>query len=488
MQGMLLLRMLISIRICLAAFCLLAYARLAGGAELDWGPLLSRDEAPSGEARWRALGPLLEFRTGTNGYRLAAVRPLFSREYDVSQRKTAQDVLWPVWTGKQWHNAATQTQWRCLLLMSWRNDDVQDPGARYSFRVLPFYFQGRDDAGRPYWALFPLGGTIRDFLFYDEVRFWLFPLYGRTRVDDLQGWFALWPVMTRAWNDEVERHRVFPFYGYSKRRDDFEKYFVLWPIWNHARYGYAGASGTGYVLFPLFGRVQLEDQESWMFLPPFFRFSRGAHFNQVYSPWPFIQISRGEVDQTYFWPLWGRKTAKGYEHGFMVWPVCMRTRQFSPRNDRQRSWVLPFVYFTDERQGLPAPETTRRVRKIWPLFTWHKQNDHSRLRVPTLLPFKDWEAIDRNYAPIWTLYSREATADTMEQEALWGIFRHRRGADGSRRYALFPLARFASRPSAGALEWSFLQGAVGYSRVAGQRRLRLLYFIKLPLGGTDADD
>ncbi len=470
----------------LAGLCLLAALPAAAAPEWDWGPLLARDTTLEGETRWRALGPLFEFRAGTNGCRLAAVRPLYSREHDGARRKLAQDVLWPVWNGKNWDGTAAQ--WRCLLLVSWRDDDVNDPRARYSFRALPFYFQGRDDAGRPYWALFPLGGTIRDFLFYDEVQFWLFPLFGRTRVDDLPGWFCLWPVMSRSANAEIERHRFFPLYGYSRRRDDYEKYFILWPFWNHARYGYAGASGTGYALFPLFGRVRLEDQSSWMFLPPFFRFSRGARLNQVYAPWPFIQVSRGMADQTYFWPLWGSKTTPGYAHGFVAWPICMRTRQFSRHNDRQRSWVLPFVYFTDENQKIPAPGVERRVRKIWPLFTRHVENGHSLLRAPTLLPFKDWEQIDRNYAPFWTLYRRETTPAAMEQEAFWGLFRHRRDADGTRRYALFPLARFTTRPADGMLQWSFLQGAVGYAREAGSRHLQLLYFLKLPLGTAPAEN
>lgn len=466
----------------LAGLCLLVATSAVAAPELDWGPLLARDTALDGEIRWRALGPLFEYRAGTNGCHLMAFRPLYSREHDFAERKLVQDVLWPVWFGKTWDDSANQ--WRFLVAVSWRDDDVNDPHARYSFQVVPFYFQGRNDAGQPYWALFPLGGTIRDFLFYDEVSFWLFPLFGRTRVGDLPGWFCLWPVIVRNHNAKVDRFRVFPFYGYSRRGDDFEKYFVLWPIWNYARYGYSGASGTGYMLFPFFGHVALEDQTSWMFLMPFFRFSRGEKLNQTYAPWPFVQVSHGMAEQTYFWPLWGRKTSPGRTYEFIVWPVCMRTRQFSKHNDRERRWVLPFVYFTDEDQKLPAPGIKRHGRKIWPLFTWQEENNHSLLRAPTLFPFRDRVHIDRNYAPFWTLYQRETTPEAMEQEALWGVFRHRRDADGNRRCGLFPLARYDVRPSENTLEWSLLWGAVGYRRAAGRRELHLLYFLRLPLAAA----
>lgn len=456
-----------------------AFSIFAPAAALDLGPIVCHDQSLTGETRWRALGPLLEFTSNTNGMKLCAVRPFFSREYEFEQHKIIQDVCWPVWTGKKWDDISTQ--WRCLLLVSWRNDDINDPQSRCSFRVFPVYFQGRNDEGESYWALFPLGGKIHNIFFYDTVKFLLFPLYGRTKVNDLQGVFALWPILSRSWNDEIERHRLFPFYGYSRRRDDFERYFVLWPFWNHVRYGYQGASGTGFVLFPLIGRVNLEDQSTWMFLPPFFRFSRGARKSQAYMPWPFIQIGRGEIDQKYLWPVAGLKRSQGYEYSFLVWPICTRVIHFSEESRRSRTWVLPFVYLTDAQQNFPKPEMQCKVRKIWPLFTMCRENDHSLLRAPTLLPFRDLEPIDRNYAPIWTLYSREATVDCVEHEAFWGVYRHRRTLAGVRNFTLFPLAQYARQPRDNSFSWSFLHGAVGYSRNNERRYVRLLYFIKINL-------
>ncbi|MCA1784801.1 MAG: hypothetical protein LC657_02335, partial [Desulfobacteraceae bacterium] len=310
----------------------------------DWGPFYSRDRTPANEERCRALGPFWETRNGENGDNLLALRPLFSREHDVYQRRTVRDFMWPVWTGKLSYERSSQ--WRCLLLMTWRNDDIYDPESRHAFQILPVYFQGRADDGESYFAVFPLGGRIRNFLFYDEVRFTLFPLYSRARVNDLTTTSWLWPIFSRTVGGDTERHNIFPFYGYSRRRDDFEKRFILWPFWTSARYNYSGASGFGYVFFPFWGHVRLEDQESWMLLPPFFRYSTGATLNQMHTPWPFIQLSRGEVEQTYFWPLWGKKSGHGFRHDFFIWPLCMRFRHFTAHDDRVRFWVLPFAYFT----------------------------------------------------------------------------------------------------------------------------------------------
>ena len=71
----------------LAGLCLLVATSAVAAPELDWGPLLARDTALDGEIRWRALGPLFEYRAGTNGCHLMAFRPLYSREHDFAERK-----------------------------------------------------------------------------------------------------------------------------------------------------------------------------------------------------------------------------------------------------------------------------------------------------------------------------------------------------------------------------------------------------------------
>ncbi|MCA1808783.1 MAG: hypothetical protein ABR497_11470, partial [Kiritimatiellia bacterium] len=109
------------------------------------------------------------------------------------------------------------------------------------------------------------------------------------------------------------------------------------------------------------------------------------------------------------------------------------------------------------------------------------------LRVPTLLPFRDFPVIDRNFAPLWTLYTRETSSDATQQELLWGTMRYRRQNDGARYWSVFPLAQYESRPRQDTLEWNCLKGLFGYTRKAGRRSLRLLYFLSIPLDRHDAE-
>ena len=481
----------------------------------DFSPLAAHDRDVNGNERWRFLGPLIEYRQAPEGASFWAFRPLTSRMDMPSNRWTERDVLWPFWTGKRFNN---EYHWRFLVVMLWHNFNVQDPDGRYRFWMIPFYFQGRGKDGQNYLAVFPFGGTLRDFLTYDEAGFALFPLAGYARVNDVQTRYYLWPIVSSTHSEAhgIDQFRVFPFYGYSRRRADYDKSFILWPFWTQVRYGIPGSSGDGYVLFPLWGHVKLEDQESWMVVPPFFRFSKGAKLSQVNCPWPLIQQSSGRTDKFYLWPFWGYRAQNHFRYQFVLWPFFSRASRAGVHKDSSKTMLIPFYYSeTVEHKGVPvadaapeeaeasllnpfpedAPEqvmppeepgssevasqdlkalpAVKRSMKVWPLFSWRRADSRSYLAVPSLCPFKDWEVVERNYAALWTLYTRVSSGALVEDEVLWGLYQYRRTESQVLKWSLFPLAAYqAESDSAG---WEVLKGLVGYKRAGVKRTFTLLY-------------
>jgi len=69
---------------------------------------------------------------------------------------------------------------------------------------------------------------------------------------------------------DVHRWRVFPFYGISRSDDRWTKRFVMWPFWTSVKYEYPNQKGGGFILWPLFGKVDVGENYSRSFLPPFF--------------------------------------------------------------------------------------------------------------------------------------------------------------------------------------------------------------------------
>jgi hypothetical protein len=464
----------------------LLLAASAASAEPSWdaGPFAARDRAPEGERRLRAAGPLWESRAGEDGRAFQALRPLTSAWDAPGAKRGGRDLLWPLGVAR---HDADELFWRFANIYAF--DYATETRSRGRFVIFPVFFSGRNSAGRLYAALFPLGGSIYEYLGQDRMRFVLFPLYADSAVNAVRTQTVLWPVFSRTRGPGVRRARVFPFYGYSERDAHWRKQFVLWPVWTSVEDRYPDSTGGGFLLFPLYGRLRAGENESWTVLPPFFRGATGPQQRSLRAPWPFVRIDRGAVDQTALWPLWGRRRQANLETGFVLWPLGYHERVTRQDETLHRLMALP-VFYSERVETRPAaedgaaPEVLSRYWKLWPLVSWRREPEASRLRLLALWPLKQTAPIERNYAPLWSLYTRSRAGDTVDDELLWGLWRRRTEADGGGRWSLFPLLAAQREPARDAREISALGGLVRYRREGSQRAWKLLYCLQF--GTPDA--
>jgi hypothetical protein len=297
----------------------------------------------------------------------------------------------------------------------------------------------------------------------------------------MQTWNVLWPVISRTTGPDLWKMRVFPFYGQSWKAGQYDKRFVMWPIWTAADYERPGSAGSSWLLFPVVGHVDMENQSSWTVLPPFFRFSRSATLRSGCCPWPFVQYSLGDINKAYLFPLAGWKKEANTTHEFLLWPIFSRTR--SERTDEivDRKAALPFVWMVDRVKRTAAGSSTERFFRLWPLFSLDRHDDSMTFRTLELWPIKSAPS-ERDFAPLWTVYSHERQGSAVEDDLLWGLFHRQRMADGSGSVSLFPLASWAwSSENGRARQWTLLKGLLGYRRDASGGHFRCLYVI----GGDD---
>jgi len=491
--------------------------------EFDCGFLATRDTDLHGHARLRILGPFFERRwRPQEATSLTAIRPFFASAFDTNRQMHVQDFLWPVGTIRDRHQARS-----FRFLLAWgQRDDRTGPDGNVRFMIFPLLFAGRAADGEGYLAVFPVGGRLRDFLGQDKISFVLFPLYVHSSMKTLDSVDILWPVFSRTCGGDVERFRLFPFYGQSVNGHVWKKRFVLWPLWTSVRYDYPQSSGDGFILFPLYGRVKLTDQDTWMLVPPLFRWSVSERLKKVHAPWPVFQYSRGVTDKLYLWPLAGRKIEGNHRHTFALWPLIavdsLRRRDY----EAQRAYALPFFYYEsrgntnsaagagkelslqrlppdggvdgadvgDTAGGIPPIAAanegpaktlsgsfipTERYVMLWPLGSYWRSGCEKEFRMLDLWPVKRVAPIERNLAPFWTIYSHKRVGTASEDEFLWGLFRHQRNSSGAVRTSIFPVFSWQHDPSAHSREWSFGLGLAGYRRGAAGAEYRLLYVLKL---------
>lgn len=478
----------------------------------DWGCIISKDTTTEGNDRLRVAGPFFERQSSTNEMRFLAARPFYSRSEDAANDRVLSEFLWPV----AMNNAAFgEDFWRVLCAFGLDSEPAK-PESRNHVVIIPFIYAGRDVNDKRYFAVFPIGGRINEFLFMDKITFILWPLYCHSSVRDLQTYDVLWPFISWSRGPDQHKFRILPFYAKSVNEGKWEKTSILWPVWTSAQYTYPDEKGSGFILFPLFGHTKLTDQESWMVAPPFFRWSQSKELTALNCPWPFVQYSSGQTDKLYLWPVWGRKRMKGVKSWFAAANIIGGNEIDRIDHTVNRFMIFPLVLSesktrksdagglgNDGKAGLASSgETTAtnphaitdgtqqtadnghdvfaRYLKLWPLMSYEREGDVVRWRTLDLWPTKNMASVERNYAAFWTLYSHTRVEERKEDEFLWGLFRWQRGG-GVKYVSLFPLfsAGSAGDDNNGSYEWSFLKGLAGYEREGLRKTYRLLYFIKL---------
>lgn len=408
-----------------------------------------RTPIPPGEAQTGCrIGPFFERAYNGDGASLTAFRPFYSREEYPGSSQT--DVFWPL---SSFTGDADRHRWRAALAYGMGDDD--DGTCR--LRIFPLLFAGKTRDGGKYGALFPLGGTIRNFLVFDRVSFFLFPLYaeGETAGIKMRSW--MWPVFLTRTGDGFSQFRLWPFYGKTERqtrRGKESDSFVLWPVWSKKELS-GQIEGSGFVLFPIYGRSAFTRhgrgrEESWSVLPPLFHYGRGDDgYLKLHAPWPFFRLEeRNGYHALHLWPLWGRRARADLETEYFLWPFFRQTRSANAAQEERLTHApMPFFFRKvvhrggEEESGAPK----RGYSRLWPLYS-HRYDDEGErfIRFPELSLWSSNSHIERNWAPLWSFYTyRQTKKGGYCHDLLWGLFSCGRSDAGSRIFSLFwiPFAR-----------------------------------------------
>jgi hypothetical protein len=445
----------------------------------DLGPVYARDLTLETALRERALGPLWERQSLTNAMSFNALRPFWSQTEDLEHGRVLTEMLWPLGMVR---DRDGDRFWRFLI--AYGHDFDTTAKSRFRTVIFPLFMTGRTQAGERYTGLFPFWGDVREVLTYDRIRFALFPLYAEMWRKDLHSVNWLWPFFSRTESDTLKATRFFPFYGHATHQDKGSAQFVMWPICTHYATTPGGEGARGFVLWPLFGNIKHKNGFSRWVLPPFFKYARMGGETEIQAPWPFVRYRDGKKKQLYLWPIWGHKSVGPVESSFFMWPI-VRNQDVTRRDTIfRRRYVLPFWYYLDEK-ALATSEHLSRYLKLWPLFSYQREGQTARLRLLELWPLKHTGSIERNLAPLWTLYTNTRKGDAKESELLWGLYRHRRSAEGDRYQSVFPLFN-RNKVSNGDGGWSILRGLVGMRHKGLKKEMRLLYLFKI--GDVDVGD
>jgi len=396
-------------------------------------PPLWTCESQAGASKVRALGPLFEARSSADGKSsLMAFRPLWSRKDAPGER--ASDFVWPL---SAWRDSwPSKFQWVLLYY------GVDDPDGRYRHYFIPLWFCGTDEKGAFYWGLWPVYGDVKDLIGYDRTSFALWPLYWRTERNGNAGEAYVWPIVNWESGPRADKFRVFPVYAYN---DVYARYYarnVLWPIYESVRSQNDSMPGEGWMLWPFYGRDSWGERSSWSAIWPLFQYAeRGESGFRTHCPWPLFQYARSyERDGEYMlwlWPFWGQTLKADEDMSFFVFPLGWRLEDRGEKNLTRWLWLLP-LYWTQSVYDKSGEERQFLHRRFWPFASYTETKDSASIRALDIWPQRRMESLERNWSPLWTLFSYDEDKTSFSWDLLWGMLRGSESPSEGSRFAVSP--------------------------------------------------
>ena len=430
------------------------------------------------------MGPFLEFAgSPDDAVREFSIRPLFHWRQDRLARRLEWEVLYPFMS---YSRDEEDREFQFLQILNFREEGAQAHAREDRFDLFPFYLSGRTETGESYRAVVPFGGRALDRLGQDEIEFVLFPAYVRLVKRGVETRYFPWPFVSVTRGEKQSGFRILPLYGEEVKEGVSETRFVLWPLFFHQRTGLDGESPEETLaILPFYASQRSKTRESTTVLWPFFNYTvdRERQYEQWDLPWPLIQIARGEgrtirrflpffsVEERVLRNEFLLRELKSSDL-VLLFPLYIRNREEIPGSVKVRHRILWYLYSDTREEGRDG--STRRI-DAWPFFRYTRDREGA-VEFQTLALLEAFmpgnERIERNYSPLWALYTyrRSARGDEV-RSLLWNLVRHESTPEGEAVEILGPLLAYRERGEDAHL--SLLGGALEYEVRHGIRTMRV---------------
>ena len=435
-------------------------------AEIHAGPLVHEfglTLAPG--RRTEVLGPFF-WSEQQETQRQFGFSPVFSYTKDTNIDSREFDFAYPILT---YDRFGGEYRLQLFQVLSFSGGQDRDAGIARRFSLFPLYFQQRSaDTNQNYTAVVPFYGTLKQRFMRDEIHFVLLPLYLQTRKrdvitdnylfpffhvrrgDGLSGW-QFWPLVGREHKSVTTKTNVV---DELEKVGGHEKFFALWPIYFNETTGIGTENPQkSNILLPLWSWQRSPQRDSTTYLWPLFTVTddRQAKYREWDMPWPFVVFARGEGKTTdRVWPFFSQARGTNQETEFYLWPLYRRSRFHKEGYESERTRIL-FYLFQDSTENVPEQKQALRRTDLWPLFTARREHNGNE-RLQLLAPLESFlpnnKSIERNYAPLWSIWRSEKNAQTgaASQSFLWNLYRFERTPDTRKCSVFFGLFQYQRGP------------------------------------------
>jgi hypothetical protein len=398
-------------------------------------------------------------------------RPFFSKFED--KDKKGIDFLYPLGGYRK-----TKLERKVYLIPLFSSKKDLTEKNKKNFDLFPIFW-GRTEKGDKYWGIFPLYGNIKDRFGKHKISFLLWPLYSKSEGEDSTTHNIIWPIFSFSKGENYNGFRIFPLYGYEKKKDRFLKKFILWPfIHIQTRDLDTDSPRKYFAILPFYVSDKSKNVKTRSILWPFFNYSEDKRNNFTLrdAPWPFYQRGKGDdIDILRIFPIYGYKYRKDLDSYYTLWPIYQYKKEHNENYEGTTRSFLIIDRYKIERWKKDNKET--KSIWIWPLFSYKRDKENNiKVHFPELLPLDD-EGLERNYGPLLRIYDYNKNwKGDIELRILWGLYSDiKKGPQ--RNISLSFLVNYEKNKEGG--KFSILKGLFEVGKNKNNKYLKLLY-LKIP--------
>ncbi|MCB1179179.1 MAG: hypothetical protein KDK36_16465, partial [Leptospiraceae bacterium] len=420
-----------------------------------------------------------------NGEDEFIIRPFYSSYQNKLFATKYKTSIYPIY-----YSQSTNHWSRWSFLFIFGNDSTEHPDtgedSDLSLGGIVQWGSGETEKDK-YGGIFPIYGTMKSKLSWNEINYFLFPIYVDWNHKEFKARSFLWPLFVYGKSDIRKEYRAFPIFSHKSHVGKFSHNSFLWPFFQWGKDSLDKKEPTSYSFFwllfskkssyygnmnstgiiPVIGSMSLisygydkrTSQKDFALL--FFLFQYGYSTDRDYS-------------KLIAFPFYGYSRYAGKQFKFIT-PFFYRMKTDTFHLKANHFFLLPIFQYSIEY--FPKEEREDRYIKIWPFYKHHVDVEGNlSWNALSLFPIRS-RVFERVWDPIWSIVEYKRLTNGEKRFSLLMRLYTQRWTENNF-YFYVPLLLDYSNEN-GIRSWDVLYGFLGYESSKEKSYFKFLWFFKI---------
>ncbi|MBP5191670.1 MAG: hypothetical protein J6Z25_03850 [Opitutales bacterium] len=316
----------------------------------------------------------------------------------------------------------------CLFSLLRYDRQTDESSIKQNIQLFPFYFYQQGYGGSDYKALWPIGGTVKNFFGKQQTDWCGWPLYVRTqKPNETNHWFP-YPLINLR-KGKTSGFAFYPIGGHFRSPEKDLRYF-LWPLGYDHRFFKTQHVRKGFL--PFYAYEEKPNVRDVSIFWPFFghRWESQPNYEEHRILWPLWVQGKGEQRNVNRWaPFYTYSQKKHRSKTWYFWPLIKEQRWREGAVDIYQEQALYFLFWHQEQFAYPSKRFLGSKTHFWPFYSYW-DNGQGRKQMQMLSPFEVFfqnHARMRDiYAPLFNLFRYEEDGPSIRQSFLFNTFQEYR--------------------------------------------------------------